>query len=347
MHMADALISPVVGGSMLAATAGLIGFSSKKLKEKLDEKIVPLMGVMGAFIFAGQMINFTIPGTGSSGHIGGGILLSIILGPYAAFLTIASVLIIQAFFFADGGILALGCNIINLGLFPCFFCYPLIYKKITGTEVTRSKIFIGSILAVVIALQIGAFSVVIETLASGISALPFKTFVMLMLPIHLAIGLVEGIATAAVVMFIYNAQPELVTSPALPGKEVAVSPAKKVFTGLVILTIVTGGIFSWFASVNPDGLEWSMFKTTGFEELESPGNRIYLLMNELQKKTAFLPDYNFKTSENAQKTESEPTWPSVDAGTSVSGVVGGILTLAVVILIGFILKRRKVVASGN
>ena len=194
-------------------TAGLIGYSSKKLKENLDEKIIPLMGVLGAFIFAGQMINFTIPATGSSGHIGGGILLSIILGPYAAFLTIASVLIIQAFFFADGGLLALGCNIINMGLFPCFICYPFIYKKIAGRNINPKRIFIGAILAVVIGLQMGAFSVVLETVTSGISALPFKTFVLLMQPIHLAIGFVEGIATAAVVLFIYNAQPELITLP--------------------------------------------------------------------------------------------------------------------------------------
>lgn len=347
MHMADALISPAVGGTMLAAGAGLIGFSSKKLKAKLDEKIVPLMGVMGAFIFAGQMINFTIPGTGSSGHIGGGILLSIILGPYAAFLTIASVLIIQAFFFADGGLLALGCNIINLGLFPCFICYPFIYKKIAGNEVTQRKIFTGAILAVIAALQMGAFSVVIETLASGVSALPFKTFVLLMQPIHLAIGLIEGIATAAVVVFIYNAQPELVTSPMMPERGASVSPVKKVFISLAVLTVLTGGIFSWFASANPDGLEWSMFRTAGVEELESPGSRIHAWFSEFQKKTAFLPDYNFKVTENAQKAEAEPAWPSVNAGTSLSGIVGGMLTLAIVIFIGFILKRRKAVAAED
>jgi cobalt/nickel transport system permease protein len=347
MHMADALISPAVGGSMLAAAAGLIGFSSKKLKERLDDNIVPLMGVMGAFIFAGQMINFTIPGTGSSGHIGGGILLSIILGPYAAFLTIASVLIIQAFFFADGGLLALGCNIINLGLFPCFICYPFIYKKITGPDTTQKKILIASILAVVAALQMGAFSVVMQTLASGVSALPFKTFVMLMQPIHLAIGLVEGIATAAVIMFLYNTQPELVTSPVVPEKAGAASPVKKVFISLVVLTVVTGGIFSWFASANPDGLEWSMFRTAGVEELEKPSASIYSWVEEFQKKTAFLPDYNFRAAGKEAKPEGEQVWPAVSAGTSLSGIVGGLITLSLVFLIGFILKKRKPAGADN
>ena len=342
MHMADALISPAVGGTLAALTAGLIGYSSKKLKKNLDEKIVPLMGVMGAFIFAGQMINFTIPATGSSGHIGGGILLSIILGPYAAFLTIASVLIIQAFFFADGGLLALGCNIINMGLFPCFICYPFIYKKIAGRNINSKRIFIGAILAVVIGLQMGAFSVVLETVTSGISSLPFKTFVWLMQPIHLAIGLVEGIATAAVVLFIYNAQPELITLPMASGKTSTVSPAKKVFISLIVLTVITGTIISWFASKFPDGLEWSMLKTAGVEDLKSPEYGIHTKLDELQKKIAFLPDYNFRNTVNSPEAEGKTAWPSPNAGTSLSGVVGGTFTLLLVVLIGFILKRSSV-----
>ncbi|HNX24817.1 MAG TPA: energy-coupling factor ABC transporter permease [Spirochaetota bacterium] len=347
MHMADALISPAVGGSMLAVTAGLIGYSSKKLKENLDEKVIPLMGVLGAFIFAGQMINFTIPATGSSGHIGGGMLLSILLGPYAAFITIASVLIIQAFFFADGGLLALGCNIVNMGLFPCFICYTLIYKKIVRGSVDRKKIFIGTTLAVVIGLQMGAFSVVLETIASGISALPFKTFVLLMQPIHLAIGLVEGIATSAIILFIYNAQPELAAGPAGINESVSVFPAKKVFIGLIAGTIIVGGMFSWFASTHPDGLEWSMFKTAGVEELEGPEHGVHSLLGIIQKKTAFLPDYSFRVSENAPKEEGEAVWPSVNAGTSVSGIVGGVLTLLLALLAGFLLKKRKKVAGNN
>jgi cobalt/nickel transport system permease protein len=116
MHMADALLSPAVGGTFWAGSIGAIAYASRKLRENLDDRLIPLMGVLGAFIFAGQMINFTIPGTGSSGHIGGGMLLAILIGPYAGFLVIASVLTIQALFFADGGLLALGANIWNLGI---------------------------------------------------------------------------------------------------------------------------------------------------------------------------------------------------------------------------------------
>src|SRR5210317_1754527 len=130
MHMADALLSPGIGGAMWAATAATTIYCARKVQNQLDDRKIPLMGVLGAFVFAAQMINFSIPGTGSSGHLGGGLLLAILLGPHAAFLTIASVLAVQALFFADGGLLALGSNIFNLGFFPCFIAYPLIYQKI-------------------------------------------------------------------------------------------------------------------------------------------------------------------------------------------------------------------------
>jgi len=186
MHMADALLSPAVGAGFWAGTLGAIAYCSKKLKENMDEKLIPLMGVLGAFIFAVQMINFTIPATGSSGHLGGGMILTIILGPYAAFLVMASILTVQALFFADGGLLALGCNIWNLGIYPCFIAYPLIYKPLTRTNKSNGRILFAVLLSAVIGLQLGAFSVVIQTLLSGKSELPFGTFLLLMQPVHLS-----------------------------------------------------------------------------------------------------------------------------------------------------------------
>ncbi|MFH1957122.1 MAG: energy-coupling factor ABC transporter permease [bacterium] len=341
MHMADALISPAVGAAMWAAAAGLIGFSSKKVKEEMDDRKVPLMGVLGAFIFAAQMINFSIPATGSSGHLGGGMILAILLGPYAAFLVMASVLIVQALFFADGGLLALGCNIINLGFFPCFVIYPLIYRKIAGDSSTQGKIMFGSLIGAIAGLQLGAFGVVLETVFSGISELPLRTFVLLMQPIHLAIGIVEGLVTAAVVTFVWKASPEIVSSAPI-GKQVNM---KKVLLGMIIAAAITGGVLSWFASSNPDGLEWAMFKTAGKEELESHA-AMHTSLSAIQEKTAFLPDYGFRksVSEVESETNAEPSWPAVDSGTSVSGLVGGIITLLMAVLIGLGIKRRKSMA---
>ncbi len=211
MHMIDALISPEVGGTLAAAAAAVGGYSIKKISTRSEEhkSFIPLIGISAAFVFAAQMINFTIPGTGSSGHIGGGLLLAILLGPHAAFLALSVILIIQSLFFADGGILALGANIINMGFFTCFIAYPFIYKPISTRFKSGTVIFGATIAAAVIGLQLGAFSVVLETLISGKTELPFKTFLFLMQPIHLAIGIVEGFATAALILYVRKNAPEI------------------------------------------------------------------------------------------------------------------------------------------
>lgn len=338
MHMADALVSPAVGGTLWLATAGLIGYSSRKVNQDMDDRRIPLMGVLGAFIFAAQMINFTIPGTGSSGHLGGGMILAVLLGPAAAFLALASVLTVQALFFADGGLLALGCNIFNLGFFPCFVAYPLLYKPLVRGKVSQRRIAIGAVLSAVLGLQLGALAVVFETFLSGISDLPFAAFLLLMQPIHLAIGIVEGFVTAAVLMFLWKARPETLEMAA-PSKPAGASSFKNVLAALLVVAAVAGGFLSWFASSRPDGLEWSLSRSTGKEAAEAPDKGLYQWLAGIQEKTAFLPDYGFK---GAKKEEaSKEAWPSADSGTSLSGLLGGALTLITLILIGLVLKRRK------
>ncbi|AMV73810.1 nickel ABC transporter membrane protein NikMN [Desulfuromonas sp. DDH964] len=343
MHMADALLSPAVGGTLWAATSGTIAYCSRKVKQDLDDRKVPLMGVLGAFIFAAQMINFTIPATGSSGHLGGGMILAILLGPYAAFLTMASVLTVQAFFFADGGLLALGCNIFNLGFFPCFVAYPLIYKKIVGDNPGEKRILLGAVVAALVGLQLGALNVVLETVASGISSLPFTTFVLLMQPVHLAIGLVEGLVTATVVLFVWKSRPEILELTA-EARPFGTLPIRKVLVGLLATAVVTGGALSWFASAHPDGLEWAIQGVTGREELDAPEHGVHGWLAGLQESLAFLPDYGFRTTSAGPEPEVATTgaeaWPAVDAGTSLSGLVGGVLTLALAAIVGLVLKRR-------
>jgi cobalt/nickel transport system permease protein len=360
MHMADALLSPAVGGTMWAASAATIAYCSKKVREELDDKKVPLMGVLGAFIFAAQMINFTIPVTGSSGHLGGGLILAVLLGPYAAFLTIASVLVVQALFFADGGLLALGCNIFNLGFFPAFIAYPFLYKKIAGSTPTSFKISMASLVAAVAGLQMGAFGVVLETLFSGISSLPFTAFVLMMQPIHLAIGIVEGLVTASVITFIYKSRPEIMQS-AVEARNAGNYSVRNVSIGILVVAMIAGGFVSWFASKNPDGLEWSITKVTGQEELKGPGQGLHGALTMLQEKLAFLPDYSFrkpaetkkkeslpeslqttKTTQSGQRVEgNKPEETKNRVGTSVAGLVGGSVTLGLAFVIGFLLKRRN------
>lgn len=342
MHMADALLSPAVGGTMWAGSLGVIIYCAKKLSGKMDEKMIPLMGVLGAFIFAGQMINFTIPGTGSSGHIGGGMLLAILLGPYAAFLVIASVLVVQALFFADGGLLALGANIWNLGIYPAFIGYPLVYRALVKKSSNTKAITIASIISVIISLQLGAFSVVLETKLSGITELPFSTFLIMMQPIHLAIGLIEGIVTAGIILYVRSLRPDIVDNLEVVKNTYSAGSLKKVLIIMSLLAIITGGAFSWFASTNPDGLEWSIEKIYGKPEVPERGNPVTENLSKIQEKTAILPDYTFPSK--GEEQEKSPSWPAVDTGTSVSGIIGGIMVLALVIVFGMgirIMNRNR------
>lgn len=314
MHMADALIAPAVAATMYVSSGVATGVSVRNVKLENDAKKIPVMGVMGAFVFATQMINFTIPGTGSSGHLCGGMLLSALLGPSAGFLSMIGVLLVQCLLFADGGLLALGCNVWNMAFYGCFVGAGIIWRLIMKNGATRGKIVGASVLGCVLTLQMGAFSVVLETLASGITELPFKTFVMAMQPIHLAIGLVEGLITAAVLIFIYEARPELLwgISDSSDSKL-----SYKITVGiLAIASVVIGGIVSLFASGYPDGLEWSMEKVAGTSELEAAG-KVYEVAASVQDKTALLPDYEH---------------------TSLSGIIGLLVVLVLCVAVSYIFK---------
>ncbi len=345
MHMADALLSPAVGITMLAGTVAVGGYASKKLKENIDDRMIPLMGVLGAFIFAAQMINFTIPATGASGHLGGGMILAILLGPHAAFLVMASVLTVQALFFADGGLLALGCNIWNLAFYPGYLLYPLLYKPLAGGGDRPGRVLVASVISVVVALQLGAFSVVLQTYLSGKSELPLGAFLLFMQPIHLAIGLVEGFITAGIIGFIRSVRPDILACAATSRPLSGDFSLRKILITFAVLAVFTGAALSWFASTHPDGLEWAIARVTGRAELPEPVGGIGVVLKDIQEKTAFLPGYGFQSAPSeAIEAEAPPAWPAVEAGTSAAGVIGAAIVLGVVGLIGFCIRlvRKRV-----
>ena len=310
MHMADALLAPAVAATMYVASGSVAGISVHKLRKDDEPQKLPTMAVTAALVFAGQMINYTIPGTGSSGHMCGGMLLSALLGPYAGFLSMIVILAIQCLFFADGGLMALGANIWNMAFYGCFVGFFLIWRPIMRSNwfsnmgekaAQRMRIIVASVIGCVVTLQLGAFSVVLETTLSGITELPFGAFVALMQPIHLAIGLVEGLITAAVLV---------------------------------------GGGLSLLASGNPDGLEWALFgneeggygQNMGLDEDDfGVKSDAADTAESIQESTSFLPDYAFPDSESP-------------VGTTVSGIVGSAMVAAVAVgicLLGGFFRKRK------
>jgi cobalt/nickel transport system permease protein len=144
------------------------------------------------------------------------------------------------------------------------------------------------------------------------------------------------VVTLSVLLFIYRVRPELIGSAGANTVRRSISPGRLVLV-MVIATVLTGGIISWFASGSPDGLEWSIFKASGSEEVEGLHGGAHAFLKRLQDRISFLPDYSFPRESASEESGS---WPSPDAGTSVSGLVGGVFTLMLVAGIGYILHRR-------
>jgi cobalt/nickel transport system permease protein len=262
MHMTDCLLSPAAGAAMFAVSAGAVAYSVVKVKKAgIDTRKMAVAGVAGACVLAAQMVNYAIPGTGSSGHIIGAVMLAALTGAAPAMLVMASVLMIQCFVFADGGMLALGANIFNLGVIPCLIVYPLIFKPLVKNGLSFGKTTIASFAAAIVSLQLGAFGVVLITQVSGITALPFIDFALAMQPIHFAIGLIDGAAAAAVLYLVHRARPEIMTG-AVNDTAIAAAPVRKVIAAFAAAALIFGLVMPRFGSSAPDGLERSIEKVT-------------------------------------------------------------------------------------
>ena len=239
MHMADALISPAVGGTLWAVSGGLIVFCARKVKQSTRDNLVPLMGILGAFVFAAQMINFPV-GFGTSGHLLGSALLVVTLGPAASAVVMTSILVVQALIFQDGGVLALGANVFNMAVAGVLAAY-LPYRIWSAGAFRNMAIFLGGFLSV---MSVAALAVA-ELLVSGIR---MGTPVLgVSFGLFFVNALLEGAITIAVVKSLESMRPDWVRAPDSSGRTVLASLA-----AAAILLAVFGVLF---ASADPDGLE--------------------------------------------------------------------------------------------
>lgn len=290
MHMSDTLISPAVAVATSIVAAALVVVATRKIgreDSRATTHLVPLMGVMGALIFAAQMLNFAIPATGSSGHIVGGVLLAAVLGEWAGFLTLTSVIIVQCLLFADGGLMTLGCNVLNMAALSCLVAYPLIFKPLIHNHNSPSRWAAASIATSITALAMGALAVTIETELSGITALPYGRFLSFMLPIHLLIGIGEGLATAAVIASLRRYRPDLLFDSTEP----TARPRTQFIAITVVAALLVASVAGTVASSRPDGLEWSIERTTAGVEIAESQSPLHHRAARIQRTTALLPDY--------------------------------------------------------
>ena len=256
MHIPDGFLSIPVAliGWLLLIT--LVAIALRQTRKQLGERQIPLMGILAAFIFAAQMINFPVAG-GTSGHLLGGALVAILLGPWAAVLVMTSVIGVQGLLFQDGGLLAMGFNIFNMGIVSAFVGYASynFVKRALGTGATAQLIGtgVGAWLGVVLSSALTA----LELAVSGTS--PLSIGLPAMIGIHVLIGLGEAFISVAAIAFVRQTRPDLLDGAA----KTASGNAGLVAVGLMIAIGIA--FLSPLASQSPDGLD-SVAQQNGFSE---------------------------------------------------------------------------------
>jgi cobalt/nickel transport system permease protein len=205
MHIPDGFLTNRIAVALDILSGASILYSAQRLKVDFAGRMVPIMGVLAAFVFAAQMLNFPIIG-GTSGHLIGGSLLAILLGPMAAFLTITTVVIAQALFLQDGGLIALGANIFNISAVTCFSGYA-VYRLLGRRKAGGERLFLAGFLAGWISSMISSACCAVQIGLSG--AIPLRFGLTAMLGYHAIIGVFEGMLTAGVLSFLYKVRPDL------------------------------------------------------------------------------------------------------------------------------------------
>ena len=304
LHIPDGFLSIIISIICWVITVSTLGIAISRTNKSLGEKQVPLMGMMAAFIFAAQMINFPIAG-GTSGHLLGGALAAITLGPWAGMLVMTAVIGVQGLLLQDGGLLVMGANILNMGLLTSSVGYGL-YRSVLGKG-QGMKLAVAGV-AAWLSVMTGALATALQLWLSGTARL--EIVVPAMLTVHALIGLGEALITVAALGFIFRTRPDLLD------EESASAQGSRgwVLAGIAITLLVL--LLSPFASSNPDGLE-RVASDLGF--LQTGQASAYQI----------LPDYTI------------PFLGSTPLSTVLAGAAGLIVVGLIIALLGQGLKAKS------
>lgn len=305
MHIPDGFLTLIVSVICWVVSAAIISLAISKTNKSLGEKQIPLMGIMAAFIFAAQMINFPVAG-GTSGHLLGGALAAIVLGPWAGMLVMTAVIAVQGLLFQDGGLLVMGANILNMGLLTAAVGYGL-YRSVSNSKQSSNlKLGIAGV-AAWLSVMTGALLTSLELWLSGTSQL--QVVIPAMLGVHALIGLGESLITVSALAFIMRTRPDLLGE----GSESAMGSRNWVFVGGFISLVVV--FFSPLASTDPDGLE------------RVAGNLGFLSVGQ-SAPYSIIPDYTL------------PFLGETALSTIVAGIIGILVVGAIIMLIGRGMKAK-------
>ena len=304
LHIPDGFLNLWISLVFWLATIVMVGIAISKTNKSLGEKQIPLMGIMAAFIFAAQMLNFPIAG-GTSGHFLGGALAAIVLGPWAGILVMTSVVAVQGLLFQDGGLLVMGANIFNMGILTAVIGFGL-YRMVSGRSKGTRLAFAGG--AAWVSVMASALLTSLQLWLSGTARL--EIVVPAMLGVHALIGVGEALITVAALAFIEQTRPDLL------GEEKTVSSGGRgwIIAGVIVCLLAV--LISPLASGNPDGLE-RVAEDVGF------------LDTGMSAPYEILPDYTI------------PFLGETALSTILAGVVGALIVLGLLVLVGNRLRAPK------
>lgn len=303
LHIPDGFLSLIVSIIFWLLSILFIGLAIRQTNKNLGEKQIPLMGIMAAFVFAAQMLNFPVAG-GTSGHFLGGALVAMVLGPWASILVMTAVIAIQGLLFQDGGLLVMGANIFNMGIITAIIGFGMV--RLVANQPSWLRLGVAG-LAAWLSTMASALITALQLWISGTTQL--SLVLPAMLGVHILIGIGEAVITVAALGVIERTRPELLKPESTRGQGGAVWMIGAI---MVILLFV---ILAPYASQKPDGLEW-VAKELGF------------LSSGISMPINLLPDYSL------------PILGSTPLSTMVAGLVGIGVVFALVVLISRAIKKK-------
>lgn len=311
-----------------ALSAGAIGYSLYRLRHSLGDRVVPLMGVMSAGIFAGQMVNFPLVPLPVSGHLLGGVLAGIVLGPWAGAVAITVVLLVQALLFVDGGVTALGANVFNiavLGSMVSYAVYAPVRQKLGGNWGIVAGAVVAAWVSVVLASIACSLQISLSSIYRGEAELPLSLVLPWMLLFHALIGIAESLITGYVVLFIVRVRPDLIYGSEQADK----LPARigQLLVGGLAITLVIAAFLSPLASQYEDGLEAALTRIT--EAAGQPAAS----ESDVTLPTGWIPDYEM------------PGMQGVWYATSIAGVIGSLVVLVLAVVLAWGVRAKPPAGS--
>ena len=328
MHIPNAVLDPKVALATALLGASGLAYGLRKLDKQFGDRSPVLLGTMAAFVFAAQMVTFPLGPFGVSGHLLGGVLAAVVLGPWAGAVVIATVLIVQCFLFGDGGVLALGANFLNMGIIGSVIGYA-IYDPIRRSIGGQRGVLMGAIIAAWVSVILASAAFSVELAASGRWS-DFSRVLSWMALVHAGIGVGEALITGLVLRFVLQTRPDLIFESSSTGlspgtSEGRVAQAFQIATAGLAVSLTIGIFLAPFASGYPDGLEF-VGERLGFLKEEAPAGFPVLI-----------PEYELPGMDRF----------SLKAATAAAGAIGTLVVFGFGLGLTGILARSPRVASSE